>query len=182
MTHVIRREWAGSEVCGVYRVMVRTTGDASAEDARVFTSLYPDLRRFAAACSLADQDPDDLVQEALVRVLSSGSLAALEAPAAYLRASIRNLVKNELRSRHRGGIANLRLGAQTDSCDTYPSDLGVLGRLSIDDRAVLFLVDIESHSCDEAARMLGWSLSKAKRRLSSARSTVRSVLEKEPRF
>ena len=153
--------------------------DAESSDATLFSRLYPGLRRFAAACSLAHQDPDDLVQEALARALTRGPLRTLNSPDAYLRTAIRNQIKNELRSRERGGRASRRLGAAATVVDTYPSDLSALAHLTVDERAVLFLVDIESTPRDATARLLGWSRSKTDRRLRSARSTVRAVLEKE---
>lgn len=46
----------------------------------LITELYPALRRIAAVAGSVDIEPDDLVQEALVRTLSRRNLADLENP------------------------------------------------------------------------------------------------------
>lgn len=45
------------------------TPELSGNDAALIRSLYPTLRRFAGAMGPAEVEPDDLVQEALVRTL-----------------------------------------------------------------------------------------------------------------
>ena len=47
--------------------------------------LYADLRRFAAVVGGMDVEPDDLVQEALVRLLVSGRLGSVDDAAAVPR-------------------------------------------------------------------------------------------------
>ena len=51
---------------------MQSAGDA---ESRIFADLYPSLRRFAAVVGSVDIDPDDLVQDALVRALRRGPLA-----------------------------------------------------------------------------------------------------------
>lgn len=52
-----------------------------------------------------DVEPDDLVQEALVRTLRKGPISDLDNPLAYLRTTIANLASNQRRSlgREEGG-------------------------------------------------------------------------------
>ena len=76
--------------------------DAGPLDARTFAELYPALRRFAAAVSPAHVDPDDLVQDALARVLRRPATAApIETPAAYLRQAVLNAERSLRRSLQR---------------------------------------------------------------------------------
>ncbi len=55
-------------------------GDFEAADAAIFESLHLGLRRYAAVVGSLGEDPDDLVQEAVTRVLRNGSLAELDNP------------------------------------------------------------------------------------------------------
>ncbi|MGL5827595.1 MAG: RNA polymerase sigma factor [Nocardioides sp.] len=71
------------------------------EDEEIFQRVYPGLRRFAAVVGTHDTDPDDLVQEALVKTLRRGSLHRLAAPSAYLRRTILNLVADSKRAAYR---------------------------------------------------------------------------------
>ncbi|MGD2103337.1 MAG: sigma factor, partial [Acidimicrobiia bacterium] len=73
--------------------------------------LYPALRRIAAVAGPVDVEPDDLVQEALVRTLGSRGLAELDNPLAYLRRVIVNLASNQRRSagRRRKALQRLRV-------------------------------------------------------------------------
>lgn len=57
----------------------------------MFSDIYPALHRFASAAASRDTDPDDLVQESLVRVLRTGGLARVDSPSAYLRRVIGTL-------------------------------------------------------------------------------------------
>ena len=84
-----------------------TEGDL---DATLFEQLYPSLHRFAAVTGGRDDDPDDLVQEAVARTLRHHSLSSLDRPGAYLRQAIVNLASNRRRSLARGRSALLQLG------------------------------------------------------------------------
>ena len=55
------------------------------EERELITSLYTALRRIAAVAGSVDIEPDDLVQEALMRALRKGPLTDLDNPLAYLR-------------------------------------------------------------------------------------------------
>ena len=84
--------------------MVVEVGD----DEATFAGLYPRLRRLAAVAAPLEVDPDDLVQDALVRVLRRGPLADLDDPGAYLAKVIVNLASNSRRGlgrRRRAGHA-----------------------------------------------------------------------------
>jgi DNA-directed RNA polymerase specialized sigma24 family protein len=118
------------------------------DDRSILEYLYPRLRRFAAVVGARDADPDDLVQEAMVRALRRGPIADLDDPTAYLRRTILNLVLNERRSaaRHRRAVGRLGAHASDPVVPSYPSDVDDLLRLAPDVRAVLFLAEVEGHS------------------------------------
>jgi DNA-directed RNA polymerase specialized sigma24 family protein len=149
-------------------------GDASAY--ALFASLYPGLRRFAAVVADADMDPDDLVQDALVATLARHDMAELRMPAAYLRQAILHQVSN--RRRRAGRLRRLlpRLMGDTSQTDHYPSDLTVLDDLAAVDRALVFLIDVERFTGDEAAAQLGLTAVAARKRASRARSQLRASL------
>jgi RNA polymerase sigma-70 factor (ECF subfamily) len=150
-------------------------------DDELFAVIYPDLRRFAAFVASVDTDPDDLLQEVVSRALRRGPLAALENPAAYLRRSIVNQAANERRrfGRRRKAIRNYLVSHSGDRPTEYPSDVADLMRLPADTRAVLWLVDVEGRTFDEAAELLGCSVEAARTRASRARRWLRRAISEE---
>ena len=149
-------------------------------DAELFEELYPGLRRFAAATAPREADPDDLVQEAVARVLRRHPLSELDDPGAYLRRTIANLASNQRRSFARWRIAAGRLG-RTDEGRTaeYDSDLADLLRVPPEGRAVLYLVEVEGRSYAETAALLGISEEAARARAVRARRRLRLDLQGE---
>jgi RNA polymerase sigma-70 factor (ECF subfamily) len=152
--------------------------DAS-EVAAALRPLYNDLRRFAAIVGSIEVEPDDLVQEAVVRLLASGRWRAVDDIGAYLRRAIINVASNERRrlSRQRGAVA--RASDDVVLVVTYPSDLAELGRLAPMTRALLCLVELEGAPISEAAKTVGCSEVAARARLSRARRRLRADLESE---
>ena len=55
----------------------------SAAETSLSRELYPKLRRFAAVVGPSEVDPNDLVQEALVRVMQHQPLSSLDHPSAW---------------------------------------------------------------------------------------------------
>ena len=76
-----------------------------------------------------DIDPDDLVQEAFLRVLRRGPLVELSEPGAYLRRTIVNLASNERRRLGRLRAALPRMAVEDVMEGASPSDIGALMRL-----------------------------------------------------
>lgn len=150
-------------------------------DERLFRDLYPGLRRYAAVVAPLEDDPDDLVQEALARTLARGSLSTIDDPGAYLRRAITNLASNRRRSLGRRRRARLRLQADQAVDPSYPSDLDVLSALAPVDRAVLYLVDVERWSSDDVAAMLDLSNNAVRSRATRARKLVRREVERGER-
>jgi DNA-directed RNA polymerase specialized sigma24 family protein len=89
----------------------------------LITALYPALRRIAAVAGSVDIEPDDLVQEALMRVLRKGSISDLDNPLAYLRKTIVNLASNQRRSLGRRRKAVARLSVEESWLPSYPADI-----------------------------------------------------------
>jgi DNA-directed RNA polymerase specialized sigma24 family protein len=148
-------------------------------DEELFLSLYAGLRRFAAVVGASDDDPDDLVQDALVRALRGGGLSRLDSPDAYLRRTIVNLAADRRRSWSRRRRAWSRLGVQGPGGAEFPSDLADLEQLAPLDRAVLYLTDVDGHSLVDVANHLGLTHDAARLRASRARRRLRLVIENE---
>ena len=71
---------------------------ADDEDEAILVEVYPRLRAFASVIGPRSGDPDDLVQEALVRTLRKHRLAELDHPLAYLRRVVHNLSTDQFRA------------------------------------------------------------------------------------
>jgi DNA-directed RNA polymerase specialized sigma24 family protein len=69
----------------------KTTSHLDDVEALLIADLYPPLRSFASVVAPVEEDPNDLVQEALVKTLRGGPLSRLEHPKAYLRTVIYHL-------------------------------------------------------------------------------------------
>lgn len=88
-----------------------------------------------------DVEPDDLVQEALVRTLTKRQLAELDNPLAYLRRTIVNLASNQWRSAARRRQAVARLRSDETVVPSYPTDIEAILDLPPKPRAILYLVE-----------------------------------------
>src|SRR5262249_26081737 len=147
-------------------------------DEVVFTALYAGLRRFAAAVAPLEVEPDDLVQDALVRALAVGPLSDLDNAGGYLRTIVIRLAANHRRSLGRQRRA-LRLldGAGGAVIDAYPSDLADLDGLDARDRAIVYLSVVEHMKADEIAALLGWSAGRVRMRKTRIMRRLRVDLE-----
>jgi DNA-directed RNA polymerase specialized sigma24 family protein len=121
----------------------------------LITALYPALRRIAAVAGSVDVEPDDLVQEALMRTLRKGPLTDLDNPLAYLRKTIVNLASNQRRSLGRRRRAVARLSVEEGWLPTYPADIEAILDLPPKHRAILYLVEVEGVPYEEAADQIG---------------------------
>ncbi len=150
-------------------------------DQDLIRELYPSLRRFAAVVGSADIDPDDLVQEALLRALRRGELADLDHPRAYLRKCICNLASDTRRSlgRRRRAYQAVAASASEGFEPAYPSDCADLQRLSPRARAVLYLQEVEGYRSAEIGDLLGMSETAVRSVSSRARRRLRRFLSEE---
>jgi DNA-directed RNA polymerase specialized sigma24 family protein len=174
--------------CGVFvvpggegRLLVAGDSVDPLDDGEIFAELYPSLRRFAAVVRPAEEDADDLVQEALVRTLSIGRLSDLDEPAAYLRKAILRIASNHRRSlgRKRRWLMATETLTTTSYVPAYPSALDDLRRLDVKERAVLFLSVVEGRPYPEIASVLGCSEEAARARASRATRRLRMALQDE---
>jgi RNA polymerase sigma-70 factor (ECF subfamily) len=141
-------------------------------------ALYEPLRRFAAVTGRWDVDPDDLVQDAYVRVLRRPRTDIVDL-GAYLRTTIVHLAADHRRGERRAESARLRLAGEPASADEYPSDLDDLLRLPTKVRALLYLVEIEGRPTADAAAVVGMSATNARVALMRARRRLRTELGME---
>lgn len=154
---------------------------AAVSDAELFVGLYPSLRRFASTVSDRSTDPDDLVQEALARVLRGGPLQRLDEPLSYLRRVVLHLAIDEARRDRRAGERAPLVVQAGQHLDHYPSDLAFLDALSSGDKALLELTEIEGLTIADASKVLGIRAPAARARVMRARRRLRSAInEGEP--
>ena len=159
---------------------VRSMGLA-ADERTLIRQLYPPLQRFAAVVAPADVDPEDLVQDAFLRVIRRGSLSNLEHPKAYLRKTVCNLASNSRRKFSRQRRAMIKLGGVEIKMPHYPSDLEDLLRLSPMARAVLYLREVEGRTFAEIGALLGKTEAGVRSIASRARRQLRAELIEEVR-
>ena len=141
-------------------------------------ALYEPMRRFAAVVGRWDVDPDDLVQDAYVKVLRR-SQAEIHDLAPYLRKTIANLAADGRRRDRRAETSRHRLATASTTSDAYPSDLEDLMRLPQRVRALLYLVEIDRMPIADAADVVGMSGANARVALMRARRRLRSELDAE---
>jgi len=142
----------------------------------LITSLYPSLRKIAAVAGSFDVEPDDLVQEALIRVLRKGPISDLDNPLAFLRKTIVNLASNQRRSLGRKRIALGRLSIEEGWSPSYPADIEAILDLPPRHRAILYLVEVEDVPYAEAAEQLGMTTAAARAMANRARKRARAAL------
>jgi DNA-directed RNA polymerase specialized sigma24 family protein len=140
---------------------------------------HPGLRRFAAIVAPVEIEPEDLVQEALYRLLRSGPLARIDHPTAYLRRAITNLASNERRALGRRRAAVIRLNFGDRAPEIYPSDLQDLMTISPRSRAAVYLRTVEGRDYDEIADLLGCRVSTARSITSRGLRRLRTFLSEE---
>lgn len=147
----------------------------------IIDDLYPSLRRFAAVAAPWDVEPDDLVQEALVRTLGRHALSELDHPGAYLRRVMVNLAAGHSRrmGRQRRALRRWATATEMESKPAYPTDLADLWELPPRQRAVLYLVEVEGYRYREIARLLDCSEQAVKKTASRARRRLRVELAGE---
>jgi DNA-directed RNA polymerase specialized sigma24 family protein len=144
----------------------------------LIADLYPVLRAFASVVAPAEEDPNDLVQEALVRTLRGGSLSRLEFPKAYLRTTIYHLAVSARRHWAAERRALQRVGVD-DNPPEYPWQVDELLSLSSKARAVLYLRVVEGVPYGEIASLLGCSEASCRKTSSRATRQLRRLLEEE---
>lgn len=152
-----------------------------AEESDLLRRLYPTLRRFAAVVGAGDMEPDDLVQEALVKTLRARKLTELSHPSSYLYRAMCSIATDQRRSLGRRRRALERIGNLDPAHPTYPSDLDDLEALAPRERAVLYFREIEGCSYEEIGEMLHAKQASLRRTASRARRHLRDAITEEAR-
>lgn len=145
--------------------------------------LYEPLRRFAAVVRPPEVDADDLLHDALARVLARARLDEVSDPLAYVRRAVVNLASNHRRRLGRWRRVRRRLEATVADAptDPYPSDLTDLLRLPPEARAVVYLTAVEGRSFAEVADLLGCTEVAARKTASRGRRRLVLALAEEAR-
>ncbi len=147
--------------------------------ARALRPLYADLRRFAAVVGGMHVEPDDLVQEALVRVLASGRWSSDDDIDAFIRRAIVDAASKEAHQ-SLGDRGEFVLGPhEVVLIPDYSPHLADIGGLDPMARALLCLVELDGVSTRQAATTLGCSEAAARTRLSRARRRLTAEFETE---
>ncbi len=149
----------------------------AAADRVLIDDMYPALRRFAATVGSYDVEPDDLVQEALLRTMRTRTLSELDNPRAYLSRAIVNIASNERRTLGRMRSALQRSAAPTAVSDVYPSDLDDLESLDPRSRAVLYLTEVEGYDFETVGRLVGIRSANARKIAERSRRRLRQLVE-----
>ena len=149
------------------------------EERSLIAELYPALRRFASTVRNPGQDGNDLVQEALLRVLERGALLKLDHPASYLRRVILNLAIDHSRWAARERRVLHRMVPPTSPSPSYSWDLDELRSIPPKARAAIFLHSIEGRPYSEIAEMLGCTQVSARVAASRGRKQLQDALVKE---
>jgi RNA polymerase sigma-70 factor (ECF subfamily) len=147
-------------------------------DADLVAGLYPDLRSFASVVAPPREDPNDLVQEALLRTLRRGSLSRLDHPKAYLRMVIYHLAVSARRHWAAERNAAVQVVARNVALDD-PWEVDELPRLKPKARAVLYLHVVEGMTFDEIGDLLGCTAAAARKTASRAKRRLRRLLAGE---
>jgi RNA polymerase sigma-70 factor (ECF subfamily) len=140
--------------------------------------LYEPLRRYAAVVGSWDVEPDDLVQEAFVRLLRTPA-GHVQDTKAYLRRTIANLATDERRRSRRAVAAMQRLEPVGAAVDEYPSSLSDLMQLDGRTRGLLYLVEVEGLPIRDAAAAVGTTATAARMTLTRARRRLRGAMDEE---
>jgi len=154
----------------------RSRAKLDSDTEQIIVSIYPDLRKFAAVVADLDVDPDDLVQDALVSVLKSAQLPNVNNPLAYMKRAVVNRAMSNRRWAARRKEHFLNETGPSAYNDQYPSDLAALAALSAQDRAIVYLAELDGYKHEEIGWMLNLSVSAVSQRLSRARRKLRDDL------
>jgi RNA polymerase sigma-70 factor (ECF subfamily) len=146
----------------------------------------PRLRRHAVSLLYNTADAEDLIQDCLETALAKQ--ATLKDPTRlrpWMLAILNNLFLMRLRSGSRRGA----IGSTEDFADSLAAaapaedraatlDLArAMGRLSMEHRQILLLINLEGHSYDDVAEILAIPRGTVMSRLARARERLRALLE-----
>jgi RNA polymerase sigma factor (sigma-70 family) len=149
----------------------------------------PRLRRHALSLLYNRADAEDLVQDCVETALAKRAmLKDPERLRAWLCAILNNLFLTRLRSQTRRGAAlpiddfadSLAASVPAADRDTARDLAKAMGRLSVEHRQILLLINVEGQSYQEAADALGVPIGTVMSRLARARQRLRALIEGRP--
>ena len=150
------------------------------ENEELYRREVPGLMRMAGSM-VGAHDAQDVVSDAVVRVMTSDGWARVENKRAYLYRAVVNEAKMLMRSRRRRRARELLVAARSSgprwTALPRPDVHEALDGLSVQQRAVIHLVYWEDLTIADAAILMGVSPGTAKRHLHRARERLRSVLD-----
>ena len=151
---------------------------------------YPKLYRLSYAWSQQKQIAQDLVQETLLKAIEKQhQLQNLQDLEPWLCKIMHNLFLDRLRYQKKWQFAetdeiDLHLSAQSceEVCINAQTEVSIhqaMGRLSVEQREVVTLVDLQGFSYQETANILDIPVGTIMSRLSRARSKLKLMLEQD---
>jgi RNA polymerase sigma-70 factor (ECF subfamily) len=166
----------------VDKVTEQITPQPSVQD--IMLAALPNLRAFAMSLSGSADRADDLVQETVVRAMTSiGSFTPGTNMAAWLFTILRNLFRSQYRKRRRevedpdgSYIASLKLPPEQFGRLEFKELIEALAKLPDVQREALLLVAASGFSYDEAAAICEVAVGTIKSRVSRARQLLAELL------
>ena len=160
-------------------VLARRGDAAMGDSSEVYRKHADALVRFASGL-VGPSDAADVVSDAVVKAMWSKAWPSVRNHGAYLYRS----VLNEARMHHRGTMRRrareLAVGAKEPQLahpvDVRPEVLAAVGRLSVRQRAVVFLTYWEGLQPHEIGNRLGIGEGSVRRHLARARQRLRGML------
>lgn len=143
------------------------------------------LYRFFLVLIGNPRDAEDFCQDTLIKALEH--LGSLKDPRSFMSWLFRmgkNLFLDHVRSPRNDETASLEAvldsghGAKHPDAEMIAATHRALLKLTIDERLILLLIDLEEHSYSEAAEIMGISEAAVRSRLHRARQTFREKFEK----
>lgn len=146
--------------------------------AEIYEKYADQLIRFATGI-VGPSDSRDVVSAAVVNAMWSPNWESVEHQRAYLYKAVLNEARQHLRSKDRRKVAELQAtgGSQIEWIpEVRPEILEAVARLSVSQRAVVFLAYWENMRPAEIARFLGLSDGTVHRQLARGEARLRRIL------
>ncbi|MGB8362447.1 MAG: sigma-70 family RNA polymerase sigma factor [Acidimicrobiia bacterium] len=142
----------------------------------IYSEHAVELVRFATVL-VGQDDANDIVSSAVLRVLDHG-LDHIDHPRAYLFRAVSNEARNFRRGAARRRLREERSPVETVTFtpDPYPEVVAAVRRLSVRQKAVVYLAYWEDMTEGEIADHLGISQGSVRRHLARARNHLRRTL------
>ncbi len=146
-------------------------------DAEIYEKHADELIRFATGL-VGPDDAADVLSTAVLSVIGSPSWATVENKRAYLYRAVLNTSKSMGRSEMRRRAREVRVAASTfvAPVELRPDVLEAVAKLSVQQRATVFLTYWNDYSVAQVADLLDIGEGSVKRHLARARANLRKSL------